>query len=584
MADFSSTPLPPSGPSTHRLTAWQRVVKLARALPGLGWGVLVAALAGLYFFTQRVEAEAGLALPEAFRSFTLAPPPPEAVEATAARDAAHALRQQWLQGALLWIGPALVLGLLRARGLWKLVPLTVLCLGLYTWWLEADMHAYYQGAAASPLGEPPAPEAYYGKLAVVLLAFLVPVAATGFYLRSTLLDRHLIRTFLTPFCFCFFGMLVLFGFFDFYDNGKDLLEAKFGLREIGLFYLVQVPKFAVEIIDISLLLAVLYALSSLSRHNEIIAMISAGRSVPRLLLPIFIAGFFASVIALAFNYQWAPEADRKKSEMLKMAGELAEGRKFKSKKTNAKRVSYINRQANRLWFLQEVPIDLSDKNRIEGVEIHELDGRRLRRSLYAEEALWEGGAQPKWIFLERVKIIHHDRDPEKTVIEHHERWEETGWTETPWQLLSESAKLPAEFLSVPQLTSYLKTNHDAAPARLASYRTWWHDRLARPLRCFVVVLFAAPLGIVFSRRGLMGSVAGTILLYFSMYFLTTFVIRMGESSLLAPAAAAWAINVVFTLVGLLLLWQRSTNADLARWWHWGKTRLVRRRATSSVVL
>lgn len=581
---MAASPSPVLSPRARRSSLFERALHIVRTLPGLGWGALVIALLALFFFTKRVETEAGLSLKEAFSAVVLEPPPAGALEETAAREASHTLRHQWLNGAMMWLLPVLLLGVLRARRFWKLVPMAVLCLACYAWWLEADLHAYYQGAAASPLGEPPAPEAYYGKLAVMLLAFLMPLATTALYLCSTLLDRHLTRAFLTPFCFCFFGMLVLFGFFDFYDNGKDLLEAKFGLREIGLFYLVQVPKFAVEIIDISLLLAVLYALSSLSRHNEIISMIGAGRSVPRILLPIFAAGLFASVLALAFNYQWAPEADRKKSEMLKLAGDLAEGRKFKSKKTNAKRVTYINRQAQRLWFLQEVPIDLSDKNRIEGVEIHEFEERRLHRSLYAEEALWEGGAQPKWLFLERVKIIHHDRDPEQTKTEHHEQWEETGWTETPWQLLSESAKLPAEFLSVPQLASYLKTNHDAAPARLAGYRTWWHDRLARPLRCFIVVLFAAPLGIVFSRRGLMGSVAGTILLYFTMYFLTTFVIRMGESSLLAPAAAAWTINVAFGAVGLLLLWQRATNADPSRWWHVVTTRLFRRRSASPALL
>ncbi len=557
-----------------------------RTCPGLGWLALGLALAGMWLFTRQVQQTSGGGI-DLWRGLTafMEPPatPAEVADtgAEAARERLHDARHRWLGGSLLILTPALLLGLLRLRGAWKALPWGVACLWAYGWWLEADVHAYRLGAVVSPLGEVPSPEAYYGKLAVMLLAFLAPVAAAWFYLRSTLLDRHLVRSFLTPFCLCFFGLLVLFMFFDFYDNGKDLLEGKFGPREIGLYYLVQVPKFAVEIIDISLLLAVLYALSALSRHNEIISMIGAGRSVPRILLPILAAGFFASVLALAFNYQWAPEADRKKSEMLKLADDQAEGRKLKSKRTNAKRVAYINRQAQRLWYLQEVPIDLSDKNRIEGVEIHELEDRRLRRSIYAEEALWVGGESPKWIFLKKVKIIHHAKKAEETVTEHVSLLEETDWTETPWQLLSESAKLPAEYLSVPQLTSYLKTNHDASPARLAGYRTWWHDRLARPLRSFVVVLFAAPLGIVFSRRGLMGSVAGTILLYFAMYFLTTFVIRMGETSLLPPVAAAWTINLAFGFVGVLLLWQRATNADPGRWWHWVKTRLFRRPAAAA---
>jgi lipopolysaccharide export system permease protein len=144
--------------------------------------------------------------------------------------------------------------------------------------------------------------------------------------------------------------------------------------------------------------------------------------------------------------------------------------------------------------------------------------------------------------------------------------EEPGWRETPWRLLSESAKLPAQFLSVPQLASYLKTNREFPEFRLASYRTWWHDRLARPLRCLIVVLFAAPLGIVFSRRGLMGSVASTILLYFGMYFLTLAFIRLGETAKMPAMAAAWSVNILFGAVGLAVLWQRTTNHDLRRSW------------------
>jgi lipopolysaccharide export system permease protein len=349
-----------------------------------------------------------------------------------------------------------------------------------------------------------------------------------------------------------------------------LLEARFSAGQMRLFYLVQLPKFLVEIIDISLLLAVLYSLGRLSRHNEIISMVTAGVSVPRLLLPLFIAGGFAALITLACSYQYAPEADRKKGDLMQLADDIGADRQNSRARTSAQRVAYVNRDDRRFWYLENVPIDLNDRNSITGVEIHEFneDGT-LRWSLFARRAFWIPPKVPgdpgEWQFR-TVREMFHARDARRYVDTQSGMVVKRGWRETPWRLLSESAKLPAQFLTVPQLSSYLRMNREFPESKLASYRTWWHDRLARPLRCLIVVLFAAPLGIVFSRRGLMGSVASTILLYFAMYFLTTVFLRLGESGKIPAASATWTVNIVFTCVGLVLLWQRSTGATLGDLW------------------
>jgi len=484
----------------------------------------------------------------------------------AAREFTRTFIEDWLAWSLFLLLPAFLLGLARLRGREIVLPVALACSVLLLWWLLEDLMATFSGEfARSRLGEDRSMPAYFGKLLVTGLALLSPAAMVWLYQRGRVLDRHILRSFLTPFVLCFFGLLALFVFFDFYDNGKDLIEARFSPGQVLLFYLVQLPKFLVEIIDISLLLAVLYSLGRLSRHNEIISMVTAGVSVPRLLLPLFFAGAFAAIITLACSYQYAPEADRKKSDLMQLADDLGANRESSRARTSAQRVAYINREDRRFWYLENVPIDLNDRNQISGVEIHELnpDGSP-RWSLFARRAIWIPSPIPgqpgEWQFR-NVREMLHSENPRLYQDTQSGTVVKFGWRETPWRLLSESAKLPAQFLTVPQLTSYLHMNHEFPEARLASYRTWWHDRLARPLRCLIVVLFAAPLGIVFSRRGLMGSVASTILLYFAMYFLTTVFLRLGESAKIPAASATWTVNVLFGLVGLFLLWQRSTGAS-----------------------
>jgi LPS export ABC transporter permease LptG len=470
-------------------------------------------------------------------------------------------------GALL-LAPALLLSLVRNRGLDRLLPITLASVAVTIFWLRSDLFENFTLLAISNLGEEPSLPAYYCKLVVIGATLLCPPLIMWLYQRSTLLDKYVLKTFLVPFCICFFGLIALFIIFDLRDNARDFIEANFSGRQIARFYLIQIPKLVVEVIDISLLLAVLYSLSRMSRYKEIISMLGAGRSVGRILLPLFCVGFYSTLVMMACNYQWAPEADRKKSDMLRLAEEADPQRKARKAKAGGERVAYMNRADRRFWFLNEVPIDLSENNKIDQIEIHQHDEQgRLIWSLYAKNAIWQGRTPPVWIFYNVREMTYpnsEDISPGISYDHRLPRLPKEGWAETPWRLLSESAKLPAQFLSVPQLASYLKTNREFPEGRLASYRTWWHDRLARPLRCVVVILFAAPLGIVYSRRGLMGSVASSVILYVAMYFLTSIFIRMGETSKLPAMMAAWSVNILFGGVGALLLWQRSKNREFAQ--------------------
>jgi lipopolysaccharide export LptBFGC system permease protein LptF len=76
-----------------------------------------------------------------------------------------------------------------------------------------------------------------------------------------------------------------------------------------------------------------------------------------------------------------------------------------------------------------------------------------------------------------------------------------------------------------------------------------------------VVFIAAPLGIGFSRRGVLSSVAASIILVFSMNFLTHLFLALGEGYRVPSWAAAWAPNALFAVIGLHLLYLRATNRE-----------------------
>lgn len=376
-----------------------------------------------------------------------------------------------------------------------------------------------------------------------------------------ILDRYVLRSFLEPFLLCFIGFLGFFAIFDFYDNRNDFVEGAARLSLIGAYYLHQLPHFILLSMPMGVLLALLYSLSKMSRSNEIISMLTAGISIPRLLLPIFIlcAGF--SGVCLWLNYELAPHSDRSRNEDV---GRIRFGESMIEKTKYILGHLTKDRMTNRLWF---AAVTRSNVDALMSVHITQLDdqGHPVTR-WYANQAAYDPRTA-QWT-LAQGKQVRFDADGNFAGIT--SDWtQETGtdayrvvegWSETPFRILS--SRMDAEQLSVPELQEYLAANADFPDVQLAPFRTHLQHRWALPLTCFAVAFIAAPLGIVFSRRAVLASVAGSIFIFFIFLFLMFFFLALGKGNHVSPIVAGWTPNAVLFITGANLLWLRSSNREL----------------------
>ena len=94
---------------------------------------------------------------------------------------------------------------------------------------------------------------------------------------------------------------------------------------------------------------------------------------------------------------------------------------------------------------------------------------------------------------------------------------------------------------------------------IARYETVLQWRFALPMRCFLIVLLAAPLGIVASRRNVLGGVSSALGIFVTVFFLSTMLLKSGEGGYLPPFVGAWGVNLIFAATGLTLFWFRSRN-------------------------
>ena len=368
--------------------------------------------------------------------------------------------------------------------------------------------------------------------------------------QMRLLDRYILRNFLQPFVYCIFGFLSIWLIFDISDNSSIIFDERAPLLLVLKFYWSQIPQVLVILLPVSLLLALLFSLGRMSRANEIVSMLTAGVSVPRLVLPLLAMGLLTTGAAFALNYSLAAHAELARKLFLEQV--LRRGGPREVVITGQ---VFRNRTDNRTWYIARFR---PGTNQFSGVQVVQQDALgNIVRNYLATEAFYE--PETKVWRLEKAKVVNYDSAGNITDDKMVGALTIPGWSETPYRL--GSANMRPEFLGIAELEEYLHFNADFPETLLAPFRTQLQYRRALPWACFVVALMATPLGISFSRRGIIASVALAIALVFAMNFLTHLFLALGEGDRISPITAAWAPNLIFALVGLYLLRLRATNRE-----------------------
>src|SRR6202045_3187448 len=363
-------------------------------------------------------------------------------------------------------------------------------------------------------------------------------------------DRYLIRNFLVPFFYSLFGMLAIWLVYDLGEHANDFQEAHLGFEAISKFYLVQIPFIVVSWLPLCVLLGLLYVLTRMSRRNEIVSMLGAGVSVPRLLLPLILVGILLTAGCTVLNYELGPKGQWASAYML---DEIIKG---KAKNSRVDALVFPNRRDFRIWFIQLLD---SKNEQLSNVQVIQQDGHGVIESkIYGQNATYDG-SRKVWIFY-NGKIAYVDPEGNVTSEEFFTQKEVSGWSETPWRLAS--ATLRGKYMTVPQLEHYLRVNGDFPEANLAEFRTQMWYRFALPWNVLAVVLVASPLCIAFSRRGALGGIAGGLFLFIGLFSSSNVFLALGQGSRISPPIAAWTPAAVFLLLGLVLLWCRATSRPI----------------------
>jgi LPS export ABC transporter permease LptG len=442
----------------------------------------------------------------------------------------------------------------------KLVfPSWVASISVAAWAISSDIAHQLGAMQMTEMGEPLAMTAYWMKMVMIYVACICVPLLIHYYVRSGSLERYTLRTFLAPLVFCFVAFCSLWIIMDLLDNLKEFQDAKSGLGRVVKFYFSIVPFIFVSVMPASLLLAVLYTLTKMSRANEIVAMLSAGRSVGQILQPIFVVVITVATMSLAANYHWAPRAEGNREAVMRALGA--------KQKDSIMASSVLHRDpvTDRVWYVASLPFSLRGE-RLRGVQVREVgkDGK-VAHVIHADSAMWWPGGL--WRFYDGQEVFYANDKPTEIKpfpldAEGRHSLEVKNFEETPWGMVSYALK--PDYMGVPEIVSYLKAHPKDSPERLAPFQAHYYHRFAMPWQSFALALVAAPLGIAYSRRGAVGGIAGSIFIFFGILFLNNLCLNLGKGGHLPPWFSPWIPHLLFGVLGVLLLHYRSQNKDLPK--------------------
>ncbi len=297
--------------------------------------------------------------------------------------------------------------------------------------------------------------------------------------------------------------------------------------------LFQAPRRIMEVVPLASFLAVFFVLGRIVQNNELSAMQTAGISVYRLLIPILVSMLLVCVAFVVFYDQVASPAYHRANQLQK-----------KIRLRRSRNVVFKG-QHNRLFYIQNLDLE---NGTIDRMTIYELDQNdEVTRQIFANSATWS----PNQWHLSKGYVRHFEGASETAfepfVTKQIERSEE------PERFAGSNKDLRA--MTIGELRQQIKYKQMAGQTTRRE-EVKMHHKIAYPFAAFVVILIGAPISIRFGGAGFFAGLLVAFFLIFMYWGISLATLEgLGENGKLPPIVACWGANVLYAIIGGVLIWK-----------------------------
>ena len=366
-----------------------------------------------------------------------------------------------------------------------------------------------------------------------------------------IIDRYLVKHLVLPFLFCFASLFCIFVLIDLFDSIGDFAKLGTPLLDIIEIYTIMMGQVAPMIIPFAFFLSCVYLLTNLSSHKELVALMSAGVSLTRLVVPFMFVAFILSAIELYLYTNLAPTAAERRQQLMQQWSS-------KSNPTEIfKAVIYKNPATNIMWYIQELNIAEGTVNQAEITIPNDTGGDKSKYFIAKgnyRDGYWD------FVGVRRINFINGSAEPAENLGQ----LNATFLTESPRQIAA--VLIEPESMVWPELYRFITSPYQPSAARMAPYKTEHFRRIADPFLAPLLCLFAFALGIVHDRKNSAGAIFNCILILVTIFVVAKVSVAFGNKNRLSPQMAGWLPVLTYGLAGVALFIHR-----VGLWWEFTYT-------------
>ncbi|MDD4981023.1 MAG: LptF/LptG family permease [Candidatus Omnitrophica bacterium] len=360
-----------------------------------------------------------------------------------------------------------------------------------------------------------------------------------------ILDRYILKSVLSLFFQCLFTFLFLYVIIDIFSHLDEILKQQVNISILGQYYLAYLPIIFVQVSPIACLLSTLYTFGTLNRNNEMIAMRSAGLSIPQIIKTALIFGLIVSACVFWVNDKFVP-ASMSLTERIKK--EMESGtRKAKEKEHEVITNLSMYGLKNRLFFVNKFSLAA---NTMEGIIILEHDEKQnITKKIVAnkgayKDGLWRFYQSITYNFDENVQIKEEPQYMEEEIM---------NIPETPHDFLNQM--LQPDYMTISQLDNYMRRlSTSGATTVIRNLKVDLYQRFTFPLTSIMIMLLGIPFSVMMKKRATgLSSVGLSLILGFLYYVLNAISIALGKSGALTPILAVSLSHILAFLTAFYLI-------------------------------
>ena len=373
-----------------------------------------------------------------------------------------------------------------------------------------------------------------------------------------ILDKYVLKRFLSTFIFVVLILLAIVTVIDLTEKMDKYARAELTTLEILGYYKDYIPWIGSLITPITIFIATVYVCSRLAAHTEIIAMLSAGISFKRTLVPYFIGALIVASISFVLNGWIIPNSNKSR-----LAFEL----EYLQNKY------YFNQRNIHMQVAPDTYMYMQSYQNITRTGYHftleHFDDNRLVEKLTANRVTWDSVKQ-KWTLYEwKLKRVD-------SVFEASRRRMSSDNTEgmvpvatgSPQRAEQSGKSLdtalvihPQEFesdyrkydgMTLNELDDYIYNLRARGSAGVEVYEVEKYTRYAHTFTIFILVF----MGVIVSSRKSRGGTGLQIALGFLLSFLFIIFFMLfrtfAETGSMPPQISVWIPNIIFAIIALAM--------------------------------